>query len=125
MARRTRTPFECITWAEQHFPQVSQSSDNVELEMYLRSSCVLGSAFNSSYPVSANKTFHRLKETNRYRLYFTNCAELDKIGGEKFLGMAERGGIYYTNEYMFSTVLRTYVKVAVAEGCDKLVEPYL
>lgn len=125
MARRTRTPFECITWAEVHFPQVTVASDDVQLERYLRACCVLGSAFNSSYPVGTNKTFHRLKETNRYRRYFTNRAKLDKIGGDKFVNMSERGGVYYTNEYMFSTILRTYVKAAVAEACDKLVEPYL
>lgn len=82
MARRTRTPFECITWAEQHFPQVSALSDDVQLERYLRACCVLGSAFNPSYPVSTNKTFHRLKEVNRFRRYFTNRAKLDKVGGE-------------------------------------------
>ena len=125
MARRTRTPIECLVWAEQHFPQPSQSSDSEELERYLRACCVLGSAFNPSYPISANKTFHRLKETNRFRRYFTNRAKLDKIGGEKFISMAECGGVYYTNEYMFSTVLRPYVKADVAEGCDKLIEPYL
>ena len=125
MARRTRTPFECLVWAEQHFPQPSQSSDSVELEMYLRACCVLGSAFNTSYPIAANKTFHRLIEKNRYRRYFTNRAKLDKVGGEKFTNMAARDGVCYTNEYMFSTVLRPYVKAAVAEVCDKLVEPYL
>lgn len=125
MARRTRTPFECLVWAEQHFPRVATSSDSVELEMHLRSCCILGSAFNPSYPISSNQTFHRLKETNRYRRYFTNRAKLDKIGGEKFVGMAERGGVFYTNEYMFSTILRSYVKAAVAEACDTLVQPYL
>lgn len=125
MARRTRTPFECITWAEVHFPQVSTTSDDVQLERYLRACCVLCSAFNPTYPISANKTFHRLKEANRYRRYFTNRAKLDKVGGDKFMSMAEGGGVYYTNEYMFSTVLRAYVKVAVAEACDKLVESYL
>ena len=50
---------------------------------------------------------------------------MDKIGGEKFISMAECGGVYYTNEYMFSTVLRPYVKADVAETCDKLIEPYL
>jgi hypothetical protein len=108
-----------------HFPQVAVSSDDVQLERYLRACCVLGSAFNTSYPIAANKTFHRLIEKNRYRRYFTNRAKLDKIGGEKFVGMAELGGVYYTNEYMFSTVLRTYVEAAVAEACDKLMEPYL
>ena len=125
MARRTRTPFECIVWAEKHYPPCSTQSKNYELELYLRASCVLGAGFNEHYPVSVNHIFHRMNDESRYFRYFTKRAELDAIGTAKFLGMAERGGVRYTNEYMYTTILRPHIKAIVAEECDKLVQPYL
>ena len=125
MARRTRTPFECIVWAEKHYPPCSTQSDRYELELYLRASCVLGSGFNEHYPTSVNKILHRMNDGNKYLRYFINRARLDKIGGDKFVGMAERGGVRYTNEFMYTTILRDSVKSEVVEACFKLVREYL
>ncbi|MBO6898133.1 MAG: hypothetical protein JJ868_12240 [Shimia sp.] len=120
-----RTQLECIIWAEAHYPQCSDTSKNYELELYLRAACVLGAAFNDKYPVSVNKILHRMNDKDRYLRYFTNRAKLDMIGTQKFLGMAERGGVKYTNEFMYTSNLRERVDKNVAAACDDLVAPYL
>lgn len=120
-----RTPFECIVWAEAHYPQCSTASDSYELELYLRAACVLGSAFNDRYPVSVNHILHRMKDKDRYLRYFTNRAKVNMIGTQKFVGMAERGGVRYTNEFMYTTFLRERVDERCAVACDILVAPYL
>lgn len=126
MARRTRTPFECIIWAEKMFLPCSKKVKNYELELYLRSVCVLGAAFNDGYPNSTNRAIKNTKVTeSRYLHYFLKRAKLSKIGSDKFHSMAERGGLNYTNEYIYTTILRPHIKAIVAEECDKLVQPYL
>lgn len=125
MAHRTRTPFECIVWAEKHYPPCTAQSDNYELELYLRAACVLGSAFNDKYPTSVNHILHCMNDKDKYLRYFTNRAKLDMIGTEKFVGMAERGGVKYTNEFMYTAILRERVDKNVAIACDDLVAPYL
>lgn len=120
-----RTPFECIVWAEKHYPQCSAASDSYELELYLRAACVLGSAFNDKYPTGVNQIFIRMKDKDRYLKYFTNRAKLDMIGTQKFVDMAQRGGVKYTNEFMYTSILRGRVDKDVTVACDALVQPYL
>ena len=118
------TKKQLIAWADAHFPKVRESADDIVLERELREKCVLGSAYNEKPAVGANRIFHCIKSPNRYLEYFQRRARLDKIGSEKFRGMAGRGGVCFTNEYLYTTTLRGSVDAAVVEACERLVAGY-
>jgi len=118
------TKEELMAWADAHFPKVREDADDTVFERELREICVLGSAYNEKLAVGANRIFHCMKSPNRYFVYFQRRAKLDKIGSEKFKGMAERGGVRFTNEYLYTTRLRGSVDAAVVEACERLVAVY-
>ena len=118
------TMFEKECWADEHFPPVDEAADDVELEQKLRTVCMKGARYIDGLAISTNKTLHVLKPPNKYVRYFTNRADLEKIGGEKFELIASNGGVEYTNEYQYATLLKGHVDKEVVKRSVELVRQY-
>ena len=119
-----RTMIEKESWADKHFPPVDEAADDFELEQKLRTVCMKGARYIEKYATSTNRTLHTLKPPNKYVRYFTNRANLESIGGEKFELIAGNGGVEYTNEYQFSTLLKDQVDEEVVKKSIELVLQY-
>jgi len=119
-----RTQEQLTTWANQHFPHPSAVSDEPALEWALRSICVSGAGYLNRYATSTNRTLHVLRERNRYLRYFTNQAKLTKLGSDKFYEITMNGGLCYTNEYLYATVLLGYVPAAVSQASSELISMF-
>jgi len=115
------TMFKKESWADEHFPPVDEAADDVELEQKLRTVCMKGARYIDRLAVSTNKTLHKLNPPNKYVRYFTNRAKLDMVGGEKFEMIASSGGVEYTNEYQFATLLKGHVDKEVVKKSVELV----
>ena len=111
-------------WCEAHYPQVDSSSDDSVLENKLRQLIIEGSALFDKYPLQANRTLHNLRSVNRYTRYFTNRAKLKLLGFDNFKHLCSIGGGKYTNEYIFTTLLRKHVNEAVVTASQKLLDTY-
>jgi hypothetical protein len=120
MSTRKYTERQIVEWCIEHFPPINSDSENVELESKLRDVLIGGSLFFDKYPISTNRTLHNLKPENRYRRYFTNRAELDSLGFENFEYLCACGGRRYTNEFIYTTLLREYVDDAVVSASTQL-----
>jgi len=120
MKNRKYTEEHLKEWSEEHFPQVDNTSDDVELEKKLRTVLIEGSAYFDKYPTPTNRTLHNLLPQNKYRRYFTNRAKIEFLGYENFHYLCENGGSKYTNEYIFTTLLREHVSEAIITESEKL-----
>jgi len=120
MKNRKYTEEHLKEWSEEHFPQVDNTSDDVELEKKLRTVLIEGSAYFDKYPISTNKTLHKLLPKNKYKRYFANRAKIEFLGYENFHYLCENGGSKYTNEYIFTTLLREHVSEAIITESEKL-----
>ena len=118
------TMFEKESWADEHFLPVDEAADDAELEQRLRTVCVKGARYINRLATSTNKTMHSIKPPNRYLRYFMNRAKLDMVGGEKFEMIARSGGVEYTNEYQFATLLKDRVDEEVVKKSIELVLQY-
>lgn len=85
-------------WANEHYPEISDDTDDVDLERYLRSVCVRGASFAGKIPVSVNRTLHRLSPPNKYLRYFLNRAKLTELGKGAFAQIATSGGVRFRGE---------------------------
>jgi len=109
------TMFEKESWADLHFPPVDEAADDVELEQKLRTVCIKGARYIEKYATSTNLHLKRFKTPNRYLKYFTNLADIESVGSDKFKLIATNGGVEYTNEYQYSTLLKGHVDEAVVQ----------
>ena len=120
MKNRKYTEEHLKEWSEEHFPQVDNTSDDVELEKKLRRVLIEGSAYFDKYPTPTNRTLHNLLPQNKYRRYFTNRAKIVFLGYENFHYLCENGGSKYTNEYQYVTLLSDFVSDEVVEESKRL-----
>ena len=111
-------------WCNDHYPQVDETSDNVELEHHFRNVIIEGSMYFDKYPLSTNRTLFHLKPKNRYKRYFTNRAKADALGADNFHFLCSNGGSKYTNEYQYATLLCDEVKDEVVGKSVKLLKQY-
>jgi len=112
------------SWADEHFLPVDEAADDVELEQKLRSVCVKGAGYIDRLATSTNFHLHHFTNPNRYLKYFTNAAKVEKVGGEKFELIARNGGVEYTNEYQYTTLLKDQVDAEVVKKSVEFVRQY-
>jgi len=111
-------------WADAHFPSVNKKADDVELEQYLRDVCLNGARHIDKLANGTRISLTRIKKPSRYLTYFLNGAKLDRLGKEAFVQIASRGGIEYTNEYQYATVLSDYIDTDVLKESVALIKKY-
>jgi hypothetical protein len=119
-----RTMFEKESWADKHFPPVDEAADDVELEQKLRTVCMKGARYIDGVANGTRWTLSRIRPPSKYVRYFTNLAKLESVGGEKFEMIASRGGVEYTNEYQYATLLKDKVDAEVVKKSVELVLQY-
>ncbi len=122
--RPERTMFEKESWADSNFLPVDDRADDVELEQKLRTVCIKGARYIDKLATGTNFHLHHFTNPNRYLKYFTNAAKVENIGGEKFEMIASRGGVEYTNEYQYATLLKGQVDEEVVKKSIELVLQY-
>ena len=111
-------------WCYAHYPSIDSASDDVVLEEKLKQVLIEGSCLFDKYPIQANRTLHNLLSVNRYTRYFTNRAKIELLGFDNFKFLCSIGGSKYTNEYIFTTLLRQHVSEAIIAECEKLLATY-
>jgi hypothetical protein len=112
-------------WCKSHYPQVDSASDDVELENKLRRAIIKGSTLFDKYPTSTNRTLHNLRSVDRYTRYFTNRAKTDLLGFDNFKYLCSCDGSEYTNEYIYTTLLRNHVSEEVVKASQKLLKSFV
>jgi len=111
-------------WCYAHYPSIDSASDDVVLEEKLKQVLIEGSCQFDKYPIQTNRTLHKLRSVNRYTRYFTNRAKIELLGFDNFKFLCSIGGSIYTNEYIFTTLLRQHVSEAIIAECEKLLATY-
>jgi len=111
-------------WCNAHYPSIDSASDDVVLEEKLKQVLIEGSCLFDKYPIQANRTLHNLLSVNRYTRYFTNRAQIELLGFDNFKFLCSIGGSEYTNEYVFTTLLRKHVNEAIIAESEKLLTIY-
>ena len=111
-------------WCNAHYPSIDSESDDVALEEKLKQVLIEGSCLFDKYPTQTNRTLHKLRSVNRYTRYFTNRAKIELLGFDNFKFLCSIGGSKYTNEYIFTTLLRQHVSEAIIAECEKLLATY-
>jgi hypothetical protein len=107
-------------WCYAHYPTIDSASDDVVLEETLKQVLIDGSCLFDKYPIQTNRTLHKLRSVNRYTRHFTNRAKIELLGFDNFKYLCSIGGSKYTNEYIFTTLLRQHVSEAIIAECEKL-----
>lgn len=98
-------------WAKRMYRAVDEAADDKELESFLRNVCIEGTAKRQQYGVSLCRSLANIKTPNRYLRYFLLRAKEERaIGGRVFWEMHKKGATQFTNEYLFATHLKDYVK---------------
>ena len=92
-----------MDWAEKKFPPVNANALDKKREKLLRKLLVRASAYVTGYATSTQLHLIRIKKEDRYQSYFLDSAVIPKMGSAKFLQIAKRGGLEFTNEYMYCT----------------------
>jgi len=118
------TMFKKESWADEKFPLVDEAADDVELEQKLRTACIKGARFVDQLANGTQRILNRLNPPNKYVRYFTNRANLESIGGKKFELIASNGGVEYTDEYQYATLLRDQVDEEVVKKSVELVRRF-
>ncbi|MDA7712493.1 hypothetical protein N8828_00640 [bacterium] len=111
-------------WCNAHYPSIDSASDDVELEEKLKQVLIEGSCLFDKYPTQTNRTLHNLRSVNRYTRYFTNRAKVESLGYDNFKFLCSIGGSRYTNEYIYTTLLRKHVSEAIIAESEKLLSTY-
>lgn len=111
-------------WCYAHYPSIDSASDDVVLEEKLKQVLIDGSRLFDKYPIQTNRTLHKLRSVNRYTRYFTNRAKIELLGFDNFKFLCSIGGSKYTNEYIFTTLLRQHVSEAIIAESEKLLTTY-
>ena len=111
-------------WCYAHYPSIDSASDDVELEEKLKQVLIEGSCLFDKYPTQTNRTLHNLRSVNRYTRYFTNRAKVESLGYDNFKFLCSIGGSRYTNEYIYTTLLRKHVSEAIIAESEKLLSTY-
>ncbi|MEX0450505.1 hypothetical protein V6X62_01575 [Spiribacter sp. 218] len=110
---------DAMQWADEKFPLPNANADNIELERYLRDICVKGASYRMTnpsakyhkrgLPIGVRRAIGNTKAPNHYLRYFLCHAKPKEIGKSVAAELAQRGGIQYTNEMQYATVLKAFV----------------
>ena len=114
---------DAMEWADKMFPLPAADAANIELERYLRDICIKGASYRVAnpsartnrrgLPVGVRRAIGNTKGPNHYLRYFLCHAKPKEIGKGVASELAERGGIQYTNEMQYATVLKAFVSERV------------
>jgi len=117
---------DAMEWADKMFPPASAESTDIKLERYLRDICVKGASYRVAnpnakvhkrgLPIGVLRAISNTKAPNHYMRYFLCHAKPKEIGKKVAIELAQRGGIEYTNEMQYATVLKPYVSKRVYEA---------
>lgn len=123
---------DAMQWADEKLPLPSVNADNIELERYLRDICVKGASYRMpnpsakkhkrGLPVGVRRAIGNTKAPNHYLRYFLCHAKPKDIGKGVAVELAQRGGIKYTNEMQYATVLKAFVSQRVYEAAEEFLK---
>ena len=108
-------------WADDHFPDVSPLAENPIQELLIRKIMIKGAGYRSRTANSANRTLKTIKNENRYTVYMLNRAKKNMINSKVFWELKLKGGVEYTNEYCFATILRESIPFELVSQCIDLI----
>jgi hypothetical protein len=121
------TPEELAAWADKNYVSVHDGASDAELERKLRYVCVQGAAFAEGYAVGTNRTLALIRGQGHlsiYYTYFMRGAKADKLGADNFRTIASKGGLRFTNEYQYCSLLMDFVDDEVLGKSMRLVKGY-
>jgi len=108
-------------WAEDHFPDVSPLAENPIQELLIREIMIKGAGYRNRTANSANRTLKTIKNENRYTVYMLNRAKVNLVNSKVFWELKLRGGVQFTNEYCFATILRESIPFSLVNLCVGLI----
>ena len=119
--RKSWTRETLEAWAENHFPNVSPLAENPIQELLIREIMIKGAGYRNRTANSANRTLKTIKNENRYTVYMLNRAKENMINSKVFWELKLKGGVEYTNEYCFATILRESIPFELVNQCIELI----